>query len=1226
MAGNYDARQEANVSNVFFSLMAKLGAIRLKNQFLLTSRFFGRDSAGYLNSNSSISSTTLVSIVPRISFVGSSLLFQFRIHRNGYRQLDGRDISDAQKYPFRVVLAPFGLTAMIAGPSPSQIDYLHPQPTLWSSIFGISPELLSSPTSNSLPDYVSVELEDGCTLSFPTGLVLVPFDNIGSNDKSDSHCDLKAYLSNSLNWQWKHEVLTMFENTKLQQSGSNDSIDFWRYTDPYYRIFDLSLGDGSSVDTTIKSAELLEAKPVLQKLPVAQAAQTVVSKPIVSTIIPTIGAPAQSQSTSSPIRAGTDLDLTVHMGNGRNGSADFSGLELDDVGDDDWGFFQAKPATAAPAVSSTSTTTAVGGTVVSGVGSALNEASPAVSLPACSPAAVTPGLTTILSPIPFTPNYGNTSITSAAIAVQPTPDPTTPGVFAVSDELEPTIQTAMEHSDASPLNASLSSSTLPQPSHELHQHGAPFNVQSILIPSDESNSRIEKEDLLPDCWRSLDLDFSLVWDRPSTTTTTATTTTATATRHHREPKYGAGGKYVYQKGRKRAAAASSSSSGARKHMRMDDSDSDESSDGSESSSGSDCGSQCSSDAIKLHSKHPNKNGSAQSGTAMTEEGEEEEEEVLEDGEVEHPVGRSATRVPKQEPKAEEVRAMKIVPKNEAEAVLALQIMVDSMTVGRGSIWMDSWEHFVTSPQDSDLPLRPALENRLFNFLGSTLSNMFGGSCSNPHSSAVSSGGNSSVADQTSMRGPLTIEQLFDFSELERGTSKYGKFQLKKKKRPDPIMELVRMPNLIVQHNNIPISINPSSLRFWEKLSLAPVCGTKDVEYVVVCPHGNKGFFHSLKRWCAELSSIWDFCNFGSLLPLSEYRNADEEGFCPVRVTRASQGDSADSVRISSYSDAIDHLATDISKILLNRISTFKSSTTNIAIFLLNPFPHQKDSNSELHVLASHLLMTISRFSEVPLPLVLQSIVPVVIPISFALPRLTDTVGLLEVKEFAFGLFSRCKNTATSSVAEASTAAAAAASKSIYPKQVPSKQLPISSSMTENISLALSNHCYGFSQHPYILAKHFQRSGGGGGAASGLLLNRPLGDGSPQITCLSDPDRIMHIVYKVSKCGKRVGVCWSDSIGELIDSCGLTVPVGDGQWFLKVLAEVWERSLLLLGLKRCGGGGGGGAAATKGFISWRFVVGVVMDGGGVPLAELQGILCPGIVCCFLKCLTVPPFFF
>ncbi|KAJ3291343.1 Mediator of RNA polymerase II transcription subunit 13-like [Rhizoclosmatium sp. JEL0117] len=1149
-------------------LFVKTGVVRLKQEFLITPSFYGSKEALGGFAEATLSNTPLVSIIPRINFVGSSILCQFRVACDAYRSLTCSDLCRAKEYPLQVILLPFGVPATVIMSSNSNhcnSSSKSNTSSLWTSLLGFPSDFVSSygTATPDIPDFVTVEFtkDDGeiIQLLFPSCLVVVP---LSKSSNGDDLYNAELYLDNFRDWRWSDEVATMFDGQTQTAAPQEDRvIDFWRYMNPYQRLLESGLGDGGAVEQAIRNKEATEAarnaqpKPIPPPAPQHPSTTVNNARPIVT--IPTVLAPPQAQP--SPTRASTDLDLTLHFSKG-NGSDDFKGLELDDVGENDWDFFQeekptvvpvpvkqAAPATPAPIPLPSTSTSTPAATFTSIVGAA---ASPAISLPACSPAAaVTPGITTILSPMPFTPNYPNhPSSLHMSTAVQPTPDPTTPGVFAIAEDSTIEHSHAMQHHHPPPTSAS----TLPieQPSSEtsLSSSKHPFDVSS-LVRHIQTRAEIEAESrrIVPEAWRTVNLDFGVVW-KPGDAASTSTTS-----------KYGEGGKYVYQcVAAMRKRAGTDTDRGGGKHRRVEvQSDSGSSSSGDDDSSDEDSSGEDEEGEVV-------ESGRGGGGDDMM-----EEDEVLEDGEVMH-----LQQLQQQQGRPNDLGAIRsavggvagtvsgsslgrVVPKSEAESQLALQIMVESMTVGRGSVWTTAaynnsgalmHEAFVNS-------LKPAFENRLFQFFGSVLSDLFAGMGLSGTSGGVGSGG---VGEPSTVRGPLTIEQIYDYTELDRGASKYGKFQVKKKKRPEPILDLLRIPNIIVQHNNIPITVNPSALRLWDKLSLAPICGTKNVEYLFICPGGNKILTSNLRRWVAEVSNIWDFHNFGSLKPLSDYRNTDEESFCQVRVTVP-----RDDARLKAYSDTIEHLATDLSRILQHRIST-SQAPFQISVFLINPFPHGRHQTTfDFYLMASRLLQSISRISELPLKYLVQVIIPVILPIQFALPRLSDTPVLLDMKEFVFGLFSRCR--------------------------VSSKPIPIKSNNRIQPPSQHSLFRRGFHLHPYVLG----RQPGSGAAGSGFILQRALDQ--PLMMCLSDPDRILHVVYQASACGRWVGVCWSDSFGELVDCCVLRIgPSG----FLGALAELWERSIDLVVASAAGSKGSG--------IAWRIVVGVVVGGkSGVSGREIQG---------------------
>ncbi|KAI8619433.1 hypothetical protein BC830DRAFT_775702 [Chytriomyces sp. MP71] len=348
---------------------------------------------------------------------------------------------------------------------------------------------------------------------------------------------------------------------------------------------------------------------------------------------------------------------------------------------------------------------------------------------------------------------------------------------------------------------------------------------------------------------------------------------------------------------------------------------------------------------------------------------------------------------------------------------------------------------------------------------------------------------------------------------------YGKFATRRKKRSDPVLELIPLPNILVQHNGSSLNMLPSSIRFWEKLGLEPTGGAKEVGFLTVCPAGSKSFLQNLKRWGAESSNMWDFASLGTLWPVSDCRLGDDDGIVQAKL-RLVKGVSRDDSRIRAYAETMDALVPELARMLHQRLSN--STASYVSLFLLNPFPHKPQSKHELNILAARLLLNTARASNLPLQTVIESIIPVVVPIHFALiPRLTEARCLFDLKEFLFGLYSRCRDRQTRLTGR-----------------------------DDGVSL-------GFTSHAYTLAKTTP-------PGLGITLYRPLDE---PLCTTSDPDRLMHIVYHVSATGKQLGVVWTDSIGEIVDVCAVSVATGTANWFLRCLAEVWERTVALLGLRR-----------------------------------------------------------
>ncbi|KAJ3234654.1 mediator of RNA polymerase II transcription subunit 13 [Chytriomyces hyalinus] len=815
----------------------------------------------------------------------------------------------------------------------------------------------------------------------------------------------------------------------------------------------------------------------------------------------------------SPLHAsntGSDLDLAMlgagNSGNSNNNSKELMDLELGQIGDDDFDdFFGGGPSTT---VKSTSVTGSIGaGTpAASGanswgsIGSTLNAASPPLPI-ACSPAAFTPGITTsgALSPeVPYTPNHHSTPHPHPIPSF--VPESATPGKTAtasISAETPSQIQVETMPNTPAP--------TTSITHHDSLMTSPKFIPESLVIiypTSDaktDSASLSDETELVPQQWQAMQMDFKAVWGDRGTRYGTVYKYVLADTANDQTPSHLEGSTR-----RKRALNEihNSPESPMRKHARFekDESDSDDDSDSSESDD---------EDEIM---KGPN----------------DEDEEVLEDGEVMAGGGGSGHATAAAAAASSVAASFSVDRESELKTALALQLMVEGMTVGRGSTCFsdgivrthgNSVETSVLTRRKEN-SLKPVFAHRILQFLSSTLSQVFAGSALG-------------ATDSVSIRGPLTLEQVFDYNDtIDPKTPKYGKFQLRKKKRIDPILELLPLPHLRAEHNDIPISLNPTALRVWDKLGLSPAAGTKDVEYLILAPAGTRSFVSHLRRWTTELSNLWDFSNFGSMSPCLQLQGkfSDEDGVVQAKL-RQVKSDTRDDSRMRAYAETMDALAPELARIVYYHTKSTNAPYT--ALFLLNPLPHKPQSSSELHLIVSRLLVNVSDMTKIPLQTILEYIIPVVLPIQFAvMPRMTEAPCLLNLKEFIFGLYSRCRGRSRPDTDEA-------------------------------VSL-------GFAAHACFVSKSLPSPG------VGLMMRRPLD--APTCT-VSDPDRIIHAVYKMgASSSSSAGVCWSDSYGELVDCAVVAVDKSASRWFLKFLAEVWERTVTLLRLRKIAAG-----------VTWRLVI-------------------------------------
>ena len=124
--------------------------------------------------------------------------------------------------------------------------------------------------------------------------------------------------------------------------------------------------------------------------------------------------------------------------------------------------------------------------------------------------------------------------------------------------------------------------------------------------------------------------------------------------------------------------------------------------------------------------------------------------------------------------------------------------------------------------------------------------------------------------------------IFFFFEIEpdKSYSKLIKFQKKKKKSKsgDQMFEYLRNPDIILAHDSSAISLNLSSIRFWDKLRLSPLCGEKNISYITIYP--SNILASSVENWMYGLTTVWEFCGFGSFAPVQHVKGISN-GIIPV---------------------------------------------------------------------------------------------------------------------------------------------------------------------------------------------------------------------------------------------------------------------------------------------------------------------------------------------------------
>lgn len=95
----------------------------------------------------------------------------------------------------------------------------------------------------------------------------------------------------------------------------------------------------------------------------------------------------------------------------------------------------------------------------------------------------------------------------------------------------------------------------------------------------------------------------------------------------------------------------------------------------------------------------------------------------------------------------------------------------------------------------------------------------------------------------------------------QGHSKYGKYQIKKRRPDEPNLDIIKQPDIVVSRYEDYLEGSPKMLPFWEKLGLDPYSEKKQIKYLVIYPDNND-IEISVRRFFKGLSTVYESCHLG----------------------------------------------------------------------------------------------------------------------------------------------------------------------------------------------------------------------------------------------------------------------------------------------------------------------------------------------------------------------------
>ncbi|KAI9333783.1 hypothetical protein DFJ73DRAFT_47269 [Zopfochytrium polystomum] len=808
-----------------------------------------------------------------------------------------------------------------------------------------------------IPSVIKVSVGDGRFVTeYPTVLASVQCEHFPAKL-------LDQYRSDFLKWMWTDDLVSLVGSWS---SGNGQApllmgLDISGCFDASRRSIELSLVDGGATEVLLESRkkeaeekarkEAEEAKR-LQEIATAQAAVSLLPEepaPLPSAVPET----KQSFSNYSMMLPSDDpfSDLSLNMGDG----SDMVDLDLAVIDDSDFDVFVG---------------TGSGTTPVTNGFSAVSPALPAGTSPSPFTFPATPAQQPFatVSPAPFTPAPYATPSHIASNGMSPPPATPCPPTSSIGDD------TLLFQS-----NCSVPSKPENDPTPAaISVTRPPFEVKIF----EESGEPLAANSLMPERWRSILIDYNLVWESKASSD---------------RRKYGPGGQFSYSPnlGLKRTLGERARE---RKRPRYNDGpavgekveESSESEDETSLSEASDISTDTGRQVAGAQAFAPIFISPLSIGAASS-----MSEDLM--GRADSSSLLPFLVIPKDSGVESQEDPSLSTPQNEVAFELdelVISLLVDGYALGREHRWL----HFNhRSSETPSLDYHPLFQYAVLCRLSSLFSHIF---------STKSVNGNTQERDSgLGIKNMLNVQQFFD-AHVDKSMSKYGRFQIRKKRRPtEQILEPLEAPSIILYHDSHLVSLSTASIRFWDKLRIAPRGGMKDIDFMMLCPH-NPDIADSLRYWCSEFRTVWDAGNFGQCTPYISLKPGDD-GLFYMSAEGAAGGE--DNRLVSKYKEALAILARHLSQSMVETTQSNSKQSSHV-IFIPNCFPHRPQSHLEMTTLSAEFLRSIAEMSHCELDDVLSRVVPVVLPLDLLLSfsACRELGKAFQMRDFCFGIYARCR--------------------------------------------------------------------------------------------------------------------------------------------------------------------------------------------------------------------------
>ncbi|CAM0138057.1 mediator of RNA polymerase II transcription subunit 13 [Umbelopsis sp. WA50703] len=366
----------------------------------------------------------------------------------------------------------------------------------------------------------------------------------------------------------------------------------------------------------------------------------------------------------------------------------------------------------------------------------------------------------------------------------------------------------------------------------------------------------------------------------------------------------------------------------------------------------------------------------------------------------------------------------------------------------------------------------------------------------------------------SIKGPLNVQQYYELSDTTQTQSKYGKYQVKKRKPVEPNLDILHAPDVVVGRQEEWIEGSPHILPFWEKLRLEPYSIKKNVVYFALCPE-SEGLENMATNFFKELSAVYEVCLLGS--HHSGVAGDHKRGVIPISLLDKLDNESTADQRMRSYRHAAQRLGATIGNLGLEGVY--------YVIYMINPFSHSS-SYLDLSQCFQNLVVAFNTsnlgttFSDKTRPRIVMQLIPiehVLRPVAFG------GYTKFGLKEIAFSVYSKCHVVVERSHQQ---------------------------SLVEDMQAVTELYA-----PPFILAK-----------PPPTTIQYSIKNAYTSFPSSLEHDVTMHVAYTFSLDNRWLIAIWTDARGEMVDFMVLQIDghLNKPDWRTNAIKDIWERTKHICG--------------------------------------------------------------